>query len=130
MIEGTTANANDAKVQRLIQRFLRQREVQELWYRRGRQDGETWAIERASLEELRMFAEDLDEGSWQDIESLDEIDPDEYPSVNARQLLADWRRIDQAEGGHGGAEADWRAYLRGWWHAARDLWQAASPSLR
>lgn len=130
MTEKTTATAGDAKVQRLVQRLLRQRVVQELWYRRGRQDGETWAVERASLEELRMLAEEMPEGAAQELESLGEIDPALYPSVNAKQLLAEWRRTDEAEGERESGEADWRAYLQGWQHACCDLWRAAKPSLR
>ena len=130
MTEKTTATAGDDKVQRLVQRLLRQRVVQELWYRRGRQDGETWAIERASLDELRMLAEEMPEGAAQELESLNEIDPALYPSVNAKQLLAEWRRTDEAEGERESGEADWRAYLQGWQHACSDLWREAKPSLR
>ena len=130
MTEKTTATAGEDKVQRLVQRLLRQRVVQELWYRRGRQDGETWAIERASLEELRMLAEEMHEGAAQELGSLNEIDPALYPSVNAKQLLAEWRRTDEAEGERESGEADWRAYLQGWQHACCDLWREAKPSLR
>ena len=130
MAERMTEAVGDDKVQRLVQRFQKQRIVQELWYRRGRQDGETWAIERASLEELRMLAEEMPEGAAQELNSLSEIDPALYPSVNAKQLLSEWRRTDQAEGEKESTEADWRAYLQGWQHACCDLWRAAKSSLQ
>ena len=130
MAEGTTETVGGDKVQRLVERFLRQRVAQEIWYRRGRQDGETWAIERASLEELRMMAEEMPEGAAQELDALSEIDPGLYPSVNARQLLDDWERADQMKEGQEEMEPDWRAYLQGWQHACCDLWRAAKPSLR
>src|SRR5687768_8958506 len=69
MLEGSAAGGattgappnSDAKVQRMVQRFLRQREAREQWYQRGRHDGEQWAVERASIEELTTVSEEWDE---------------------------------------------------------------------
>ncbi len=135
MLEGTAAVSGDVKVQRLVQRFLRQREAKERWYQRGRHDGEHWAIERASLEELRQVAEQWDEETITDSESLDDIlEEDDYPTLNAQELLQPWIAADRSETGQEvGQEAvdvDWRAYLQGWYHSARDLWRAAKSVLQ
>jgi len=127
----TVAN-NEAKVDRMVQRFLRQREIKEIWYRRGRHDGEQWAIDRATLEELRMMGEEWNEHTVADCDNLNDVDPDEYPTINIRSLLKEWVRADAQTAGadQQPEEADWRAYLHGWYHSARDLWQAAKPALQ
>jgi hypothetical protein len=140
MLEGTAAAAavpGDAKVQRLVQRFLRQRQAKERWHQRGRHDGEQWAVERASLEELRRVGEEWDEEQIADAESLDEvIDRDEFPTLDARELLQRWAAADRSESGQEAREAaaevevDWRAYLQGWHQGARELWRAAKPVLQ
>ena len=147
MIEGTmdiasgaTGTMQDRKVERLVERFLRQKEIKTLWYRRGRQDGETWAIERATLEELRVLGEDWDEGSISDADNLDDldIDEDEYPTLRIPVALEKWVRADLVEAGQADSRpfreardaADWRSYLEGWWHGVRDLWLAARTSLQ
>jgi hypothetical protein len=129
MIEGTAAVAEDPKVQRLVNRFLQQRELTERWYRRGKQDGETWAIERATLDELRRVAESWDEDGIDELDDLDEFadDDDEYPTLRVRPALRRWTEEDRAGGTV--EEPDWRAYLKGWYHGARDLWKAAAPIL-
>src|SRR5262249_48425913 len=129
MIEGTAAVAEDPKVQRLVNRFLQQRELTERWYRRGKQDGETWAIERATLDELRRGAESWDEDGIDEIDDLDEGagDDEEYPTLRVRPALRRWTEEDRAGGA--AAEPDWRAYVKGWFHGARDLWKAAAPIL-
>jgi hypothetical protein len=132
MLEGTMSGAvtEDNKVQRLVQRFLRKREAKERWYQRGRHDGEQWAVERATLEELRMLGEEWDEDHIEGIDDLDEIaDEDEFPTLNIRELLKRWVAADRAEGSMDREEADWRAYLQGWYHGGRDLWKAARTSL-
>jgi hypothetical protein len=127
MIEGATAVAEDPKVQRLVNRFLRQRELTERWYRRGRQDGETWAVERAALDELRTMAESWDDGGIDEMDEIDEVDEDEYPTLKLRQALRRW--ADEDRSGGEAEPPDWRAYLKGWFHAARELWKAAAPIL-
>jgi post-segregation antitoxin (ccd killing protein) len=133
MLEGTIATApndsGEAKVQRLVQRFLRQRETKERWYQYGRQDGEDWAVERATIEELQRVGEKWDEGILE-IDELDELDdPDEYPTLNVREMLRRRTMADRADGG-GNEEPDWRAYLEGWFHGVQKLWVAARSSLR
>src|SRR5262249_22934332 len=129
MIEGTAAVAEDPKVQRLVNRFLQQRELTERWYRRGKEDGETRGIERATLDELRRGA-----GSWGE-EGIGEIErpgagadgDGEKPALRVRPGLRRWTEEDRAGGA--AAEPDWRAYVKGWFHGARDLWKAAAPIL-
>lgn len=131
MLEGTAAVSGDAKVQRLVQRFLRQREAKQRWYQRGRHDGEQWAIERASLEELRQVAEEWDEEHITHCESLDEVfEEEDYPTLNARELLKRWTSADRSETAQEAVEVDWRTYLQGWYHSARDLWSAAKSVLQ
>ncbi|HLV81368.1 MAG TPA: hypothetical protein VKT32_13870 [Chthonomonadaceae bacterium] len=122
MLEGTTTAAGDAKVSRMVQRLGR-------WYPRGRQDGEEWAIERATVDELSKMEEDWDEDTARDMDDLDDIDEDDFPTLNVREQLQRWIIKDKEEGVHEPMGADWRAYLRGWYHGARDLWEQAKPSL-
>jgi len=121
MLEGT-APATDGKVTRMVQRLGR-------WYPRGRQDGEEWAIERATIDELVKMEEDWDDDTVKDMGELDDIDEDEFPTLDVRDRLKRWILRDKEEGGHEPGGADWRAYLRGWYHGARDLWEQAKPSL-
>lgn len=128
----TSAGA-EAKVQRMVQRFLRQREAQERWYQRGRHDGEQWAVERASLEELKNVAEEWDEETVVHAPAFHVlVHEHQYPTLNARELLQQWQADDRAETGPEAAAAfaeEWRAYMEGWRIAARDLWQQAKSSL-
>lgn len=121
-LEGTTPDAVNAKVSRMVQRLGR-------WYPRGRQDGEEWAIERATIDELNKMEEDWDDDTVKDMDELDDIDEDDFPTLNVRDQLKRWMIKDKEEGIHEHGDADWRAYLRGWYHGARDLWEQAKPSL-
>jgi hypothetical protein len=130
MLENTAQTQADSKVQRLVQRVLREREARDRWYLRGRQDGEAWAMDRASVDELNLMEEDWDEDDIPELDSLDEIDPDEYPSFNAKELLDRWVQADRKEGAIvQKSEVDWRAYVLGWYHGARDLWKKAKSAL-
>ncbi len=137
-MEGNTATLQDRKVERLVQRFLRQREIKELWYHRGKQDGENWAMDKGTLQELRMIGEEWDDSNIQDYDDIDDLDLDEddYPTVNLRKTLQHWERQDRADNVQTEIRSDpdeesthWKAYLEGWWHGARDLWLAARPSI-
>lgn len=130
MLEVSSASGSEAKVQRLVQRLLRQRDDRERWYQRGRHDGESWAIERATPEELRMVGEEWDGETITDYEELDEFVSEDYPTLNVSDRLAAWITTDRAEAHQPeGEPPDWRAYLQGWCHGVRDLWQAAKPAL-
>ncbi|MDX1934183.1 MAG: hypothetical protein SFU56_16400 [Capsulimonadales bacterium] len=131
MLEGSTVIAGDAKVQRLVQRFLRERESRERWYQRGRHDGEEWAIERASLEELERVHDDWDEDEIREADELDDfdIDDDDFPTVDLKETLNRWIREERQAAG-GSVDVEWKEYVRGWYHGARDLWRAARQTLR
>ncbi len=130
MLENTAQTQDDAKVQRLVQRFLRARETRDRWYLRGKQDGDAWAMDRASVDELKKMEEDWEDDAIPHLDSLDEIDSDHYPTLNAQELLDRWVREDRKEGASlNSSEVDWHAYLLGWYHGARDLWRRAKPAL-
>ena len=130
MLEISSAPSAETKVQRLVQRLLRQRDDRERWYQRGRHDGENWAIERATPEELQMVSEEWDGEDIADHDEIDEFVNEDYPTLNVAEHLAMWVKADQAEAHQlAGEQPDWRAYLQGWYHGVRDLWQAAKSAL-
>ena len=131
MLEGTAVHAGDAKVQRLVQRVLREREYKERWYQRGRHDGEEWAIERAHLDELQRVCEEWDDDSLNDYDDIGDLDVDEddFPTLNIHSMLKRWIQEDRQSAG-GPVEVDWKEYLRGWFHGVRDLWNAARTALQ
>lgn len=131
MLEGTTVLAGDAKVQRMVQRFLREREYKERWFQRGRHDGEEWAIERATLSELQRIQEEWDEETINDADDAGdlELDEDEFPTVNCRETLKRWTQEDR-QGAGGAVEVEWKEYYRGWYQGVRDLWSAAQHALQ
>jgi hypothetical protein len=126
--------SEDQRVQRLIQRLLRQRESRDRWYLRGKQDGTEWAAERASEGELRKIDEhwsDEEIAECPEMDMLDDvIDRAEYPTFNAQERLAKWVKTDRNDGtAVDDADVDWRTYVLGWYHGSRDLWRSAKPSL-
>jgi hypothetical protein len=130
MLDTTTSAPEDQRVQRLVQRVLRQRENRDRWYLRGKQDGADWAADRASVDELGMMDEQWSDESIAECSELDEIDEDEYPTLNAQELLDKWIATDRKDSIHvRDADVDWHAYLQGWFHGARDLWRNAKPAL-
>ncbi len=131
MLEGSTVLAGDAKVQRMVQRFLREREYKERWYQRGRQDGEEWAIERATMDELERINDEWDEDTLNDADDIGDLDldDDDFPTVNYRETLKRWSHEDRQSAG-GAVEVDWKEYLRGWYHGVRELWRAARHVLQ
>src|SRR5436305_663563 len=82
MIEGRTAAPAASKVERLVQRLQGKRDI---WYRRGREDGETWAAEFASVEELREIGEE-----WEDDGEYDVDDEDLPASFQWRGHVLRW----------------------------------------
>jgi hypothetical protein len=130
MLETTSASGTDVKVQRLVQRLLRQRDDRERWYQRGRHDGETWAIELATPDELRMVSEEWNDESIADYEEMDDFIGDDFSTLNVTKRLAYWATSDRTDASQQAAEeSDWRAYLQGWYHGVRDLWEAAKSAL-
>ena len=59
MIEGQTLapDVDEAKVERLVERLRHQQSERDRWFRRGREAGETWAQESATLQELSATLE-------------------------------------------------------------------------
>ena len=119
MIEGrsTATVVADAQVERLVQRLQGKRQS---WYQRGRQDGEHWAVEVATADELHHIGEEREDDDNYD------LDQDDLPySFDLWDTVAKWPDGDSLED-----ETDLKeAYLRGWHYAIRDLWQAAKPRL-
>jgi hypothetical protein len=133
MLEGTLTTM-DPKLQRLVTRLLPVQSRRERWDERGREDGEIWACEHASLDELRRAHDEWDNyGEWE--EDWDQIDEDNLPSVPAsfdlEEALRKWLAED-AEAGQGGGMTvgDKMAYLAEWFDAVGHLWRAAEPVLR
>jgi hypothetical protein len=133
MLEGTLTTM-DPKLQRLVTRLQPVQSRRERWDERGREDGETWAIEVASLDELRRAHDEWDNyGEWE--EDWDQIDEDNLPEVPAsfdlEGALRKWLAEDAEAGqGSGVTVGDKMAYLAGWFDAVGHLWRAAEPVLR
>lgn len=68
MIEGRAARPAASSVERLVQRLQGRRDV---WHRRGRQDGEAWAADVASVEELREIGEEWEDDGEYDVDDGD-----------------------------------------------------------
>jgi hypothetical protein len=133
MLEGTLTTT-DPKLHRLVTRLQRVQSRRERWDERGREDGETWAIEVASQEELREAHEEWENyGEWE--EDWDQIDEGNLPGVPAsfdlEEAVKRWLVEDSEEGPGGGMTVgDKMAYLAGWFDAVGHLWRAAEPVLR
>lgn len=126
MIESPTVamDSTEAKAALLVGRLRGHREE---WYQRGREAGEGWALEVASLEELKEV-----ERGWSGIEDFDLMTSgaerlgsfaDKLPYTFTERDDAVWNEplaIDAAIRG---------AYLLGWHKAVTELWAAARPQL-
>src|SRR5688572_22202357 len=132
MIEGRTAIPAGDAVARLVHRLRGKRDI---WYRRGRHDGEAWAADLAGLAELREIGED-----WEDDGEYD-VDDDDLPrSFQWRGhvwawLLADtwepgaWDRLRQhLAGALEAPEANVRLGFRERYYILKELGYAVSDS--
>src|SRR2546426_2385373 len=133
MLEGTLTTT-DPKLQRLVTRLQRVQSRRGRWDERGREDGEIWAIEVASQEELREAHEEWENyGEWE--EDWDQADEGNLPVVPASfdlgEALKKWLAEDAEEGqGSGLSIGDKLAYLAGWFDVVGHLWEKAEPMLR
>ncbi len=129
MLEGTLTTT-DPKLQRLVTRLQRVQSRRERWDERGREDGEIWAIEVASQEELREAHEEWENyGEWE--EDWDQADEGNLPvvpvSFDLGEALKKWLAEDAEEGqGSGLSIGDKLAYLAGWFDVVGHLWVAAA----
>jgi post-segregation antitoxin (ccd killing protein) len=121
MVEERVASAGDdsaSRVERLVQRLTAPRK---LWFQRGWQDGEEWAAELATADELCLIGEE-----WDDDGAYD-LDQDDLPETfDLWKTLSKWP-------GHEAVEEDTslkEEYLHGWHYAVRDLWKVAKPRLQ
>ncbi|MGH2354774.1 MAG: hypothetical protein ACRDJN_24460 [Chloroflexota bacterium] len=134
MVEGQTlvSDVDRSKVERLVERLQRHQTERDRWYRQGRQDGETWAMETAALDDLRkvekLWDEAITEGEADynkgDVESW-ESELSDCVGVDLDQALSKWE-------GHEAVRRNWtlkRAYLRGWQLSVHELWTQARPQL-
>lgn len=126
MVEGAaTSTADPGLVNRLVERLQAQQGEVDQWYQRGRQDGETWLLESATLDELK----NIEEWAW-----LDEL-PSEPIGVSRAMRHGRSRMLPESFAGRDrvGEEPlrdDMQlkaAYLRGWYHVVDDAWKAAKP---
>ncbi len=126
MVEGPTlvADSADTKVARLIERLQGEREK---WYQRGFKAGESWAIEVASLGELKEV-----EQSWAAVDHLDPLtaDPDEMDGWQDQLPDSFTERDDAVWDEPLDEDAALRgAYVLGWYRGVRDLWNVARQRL-
>ncbi|MEQ7008801.1 hypothetical protein ABN028_21745 [Actinopolymorpha sp. B17G11] len=123
MIEGQTLapDVDEAKVARLVERLQAQQGWKDRWYQRGRRDGETWAQETATLQDLRAFEE-----SWSELDQVRvaDFDPedlegweDELPEAFQSNDLR--RQPPELRG----------AYVLGWYASVQALWRVARTRL-
>src|SRR5262245_22160607 len=66
MLEGQ-ATMENPRLQRMVQRLQRLQSNKERWYQRGREDGENWAVELATPDELRYLDEEwMEDGRYEE----------------------------------------------------------------
>lgn len=126
MVEGPTlvADSADAKVTRLIERLQGAREK---WYQRGQKAGESWAVDIATLGELKEFEE-----NWAGVDHLDPLtsDPDEMDGWQDQLPDSFTEKDDTIWDEPLDSDPALRgAYVLGWYRGVRDLWNAARPRL-
>jgi hypothetical protein len=126
MVEGPTLveDNTETKVARLVERLRGDREK---WYERGRQAGEAWVVDVATLAELNEL-----EQSWTGIgySDLMTFDPDmldgfqdELPeSFTDRDDTVSEEPLDHDSSLRG-------AYLLGWYSGVREIWSRARQRL-
>lgn len=146
----------EPRLQRLVQRL---QGTQQRWYQRGRQDGDQWAIETATREQLMSVAKETEK--WEGLRLLQEAHPNEFSKafrVAEGSRASDFAHIidefrleehldrwlaeeaevqdevpnpqQQERIGHARAGLDEAAYLQGWRDAVEKTWQAVAPALR
>jgi hypothetical protein len=101
MLEGQ-ATIENPRLQRLIHRLQRLQGNQERWYQRGREDGENWAVEVATQEELRYVDEEWSKEWLEDDrhETYAELDEGDLPkSFSLWPPVRKWLLADLKEAG-------------------------------
>lgn len=155
----TASNAQpaplDSRRQQLVQRL---QGMQQRWYQRGRQDGDQWAIESATREQLMSVAKETEK--WDGLRLVQQAHPsDTDRAVRAAHgsrapdfaHIIDTFRLDehldrwlaeeaevqdevptpeqQERIARARAGLDEAAYLQGWRDAVKEIWQAVAPAL-
>jgi hypothetical protein len=146
----------DPRLQQLVQRLQGTRER---WYQRGRQDGDQWAIESATREQLMSIAKETE--NWDGLRLMQGTHPSEFDrAIRATQgshasgfahtikefrleehldrWLAEEAEVQeevptpqqQERIARARAGLDEAAYLQGWRDAVKETWQAVAPALR
>ena len=128
IVDGATAvtDTEAAKVSRLVERLQQQRDERTRWFQRGRQAGEAWAMETASVNELAEFEEtwvgldtiELARFQPEDMDGWEDVLPESFRS--GETALSDEVLTDQLLRG---------AYILGWHHGVDGLWRAARGQL-
>lgn len=123
MVEGRppAAGVTETQLDRLVERL---RSARDRWYQRGRQDGAAWAVERATVAELEHVAEEWEDST--DPSDFDYGQGDMPDSFELDEALERWDGYETLE-----EDAHLKgSYVRGWFHAVREVWRAAKPRLR
>ncbi|GEM_PF-6539798 len=140
----------DPRYAHLVERLQGSRER---WRQRGRADGEAWAVDNATREQLMLVATQMDR--WDGLHLVREAHPNEvakgfglspvariFESFRVAERLDRWAAEDagvqeelptpeqQEHLARVRADLDEVAYLQGWRDAVRDVWLAVEPALR
>lgn len=138
----------DPRYARLVERLQGARDR---WHQRGRTDGEAWAIDSATREQLMWVATQMDR--WDGLRLSREANPKElrvgdsptihiFESFRVADHLDRWVAEDagvqedlptpeqQGQLARAREGLDEAAYLQGWRDAVRDVWLAVAPALR
>ena len=117
----------DPDVERLLRRLL---SGQERWYRRGREDGRAWAVEKATRMEIWRIGANMKQVRAEQLvlAARQPMVPKPFPTAFPRSFPLDdalkrWQEQDAA------ADVDEVAYMQGWLDAVRELWETVAPAL-
>lgn len=123
VLEGQTraCDVDESKVGRLVERLRSQQSAKDRWYRRGLRDGETWAQETASLQDLSTFEDD-----WAGLEQIDVADFDPEDLEGWDDELPETFQTDELQRQPPLLRS---AYVLGWYAGVHGLWRAARARL-
>lgn len=129
MVEGNAllARPDDGRVERLVARLRQQQDETQRRFAQGREDGEAWAMETATLNELHLVEqtaagiEHIDPHQFdpEDVESWEDELPESFLSTRVGSD-DDPRRLDPMARS---------AYVLGWFRGVGDLWKVARARL-
>lgn len=129
MVDGNAllARPDDSRVERLVARLRQQQDETQRRFAQGREDGEAWALETATLNELHLLEQsaaginhiDPNQFDPEDVEGLEDDLPESFLATRAGSD-DDPRRMDAMARG---------VYVLGWFRGVGELWNAARGRL-